>query len=69
MSSRNTRQWSGGTIFIAIILLIIAFLLLPEWLQTLITVIAIIVIIEAVSRIAFDGFSPIGWIFKKIFHT
>jgi hypothetical protein len=69
MSSRNTRQWSGGTIFIAIILLIIAFLLLPEWLQTLITVIAIIAIIEAFSRIAFDGFSPIRWILKKIFNT
>ena len=69
MSSRNVRRWSGGTVFLAIIIMIIAFLLLPEWLQTLITVIAVIVIIEAGSRIAFDGFSPIGWIFKKIFKT
>jgi predicted membrane protein len=65
MSSKRSNNLSWGSIILVAILVIIAFLLLPKWLQILIVLLGLIALIEAISRIAFD-FSPIKWLWDKI---
>jgi hypothetical protein len=65
MSSTRSKKGSWGGIALVVILFIIAFLLLPKWLQILILVLGLIILIEAIFRIVFN-FSLIKWLWDKI---
>jgi hypothetical protein len=66
MSPRRRKQTDWWLIAVVAIIVLIIFLSLPSWLQTLIFLIGVIALIEFLGRMAFQ-FSPLGWVWHKIF--
>ncbi len=66
MSPRRRKKTDWGLVILVAIIVLIAFLSLPAWLQTLIIIIAFIAFIEFICRMGFR-FSPLSWVWHKIF--